>query len=179
MIVIIINKPMIIDFNKNSNKMREWNGQGTHISNTRTHTHTRSGVHIERTNGQWSFWFCCSVLSESYCIYLSEHHWIKKLTKKSICLNFKCKKNKLCVCVRWTPHTANSNENQIKIYGVKKYFKKILKTDKTNNGDDDQKQCPVSHTNSLTVTVWHIHRRLVDRMAHSHRFVPHANLTEK
>lgn len=37
-------------------------------------------------------------------------------------------------------HSLLLNKNQIKIYGVKK----ILKTDKTNNDDDDQKQCPIS-----------------------------------
>lgn len=58
-IVIIINKPMIIDFNKNSNKMREWNGQGTCISNRflNTYTHTMA-----------IRWFRYSVSSESHCI---------------------------------------------------------------------------------------------------------------
>lgn len=61
-------------------------------------------------------------------------------------------------------HTTISNENQIKIYGVKKYFKKILKTDKTNNGNDDQKQCPVSHTRSQYGTS-HTQTYTVDRIA--------------
>lgn len=73
MIVIIINKPMIIDLNKNSNKMREWNGQRIF------RTHTRSRVH-------WSmitlFYFVVPFRA-NHIAYISEQYrkkcWRKKI----------------------------------------------------------------------------------------------------
>lgn len=64
---------MIIDFNKNSNKMREWNGQRIYFEHTHTVTFTLkySRVHTQRSlaNDHFFFVFFCSVSSESYCIY--------------------------------------------------------------------------------------------------------------